>query len=106
MFERYVPYITVRPEAASGSRAVVGEEYAARWGTADIRIPVRNADMLTDHILNFLECIQTRAKPNLDVETGAKAQVVITLAVESYRQGKVLYFDEANWKMVDTPPAA
>jgi len=39
------------------------------------------------------------------VETGAKAQVTISMAVEAYRQGRVLYYDEANWKAVDTPPA-
>lgn len=104
-FERYSPYITVRPDASRGDRNVIPEEYAARWGTVDIRIPVRRADMLTDHIVNFLECVKTRKKPNLDVETGAKAQVVISAAVRSYREGKVLYFDERNWQVVDTPPA-
>jgi hypothetical protein len=106
-FERYAPYITVRPDyGGTGQRNVVTEEYAARWGTVDVRIPVRRADMLTDHILNFLDCVKSRQKPNLDVLTGAKAQVVISMAVQSYREGKVLYFDESNWKVVDSPPAA
>ena len=48
------------------------QDAAAKWGTADIHIPVRRADMLTDHVKNFLECVQSRKKPNLDVETGAK----------------------------------
>ncbi len=105
MFERYAPYITVRPDYSERkSRNVITEEYAAKWGTVDIRIPVKRADMLADHIKNFLECIRTRAKPHLDVETGAKAQVVITMAVEAYRQNKVLFFDEANWKVLDHPP--
>ncbi len=106
MFESYSPYITVRPEYSERGRGVVGEDYAEKWGTVDIRIPVRRADMLADHILNFLQCVKTRSKPNLDVETGAKAQVLITMAVDSYRQGRVLYFDEANWKVVTEPPAA
>jgi hypothetical protein len=38
------------------------------------------------------------------VETGARAQVLITMAVRSYREGKVFYFDEKNWKVVDKPP--
>jgi len=38
------------------------------------------------------------------VETAAHAQVVIVMAVESYRQGKVLYFDEKTWKVVSKPP--
>jgi predicted dehydrogenase len=106
-FESYSPYITVRPDYNDNpERNVISNDYLVKWGAVDIRIPVRRADMLTDHILNFLDCVKTRRKPNLDVLTGAKAQAVITLASESYRQGKVLYFDEANWKIVDEPPAA
>jgi hypothetical protein len=30
---------------------------------------------------------------------------VITLAVLSYRQGQILYWDEKNWKPVTRPPA-
>ncbi|MCP5118104.1 MAG: Gfo/Idh/MocA family oxidoreductase [bacterium] len=105
-FERYSPYLTVRPDFNQRrDRNVVTEEYAAKWGTTDINIPVRRADMLTDHIKNFLECVQSRKKPNLDVETGAKAQVVISMAVQSFREGRVLYFDESKWKVVSKPPA-
>jgi hypothetical protein len=50
--------------------------------------------------------MRTRQKPTLDVETAACAQVLITMAVQSFRQGKVLYFDEKNFKVVDTPPRA
>jgi hypothetical protein len=50
--------------------------------------------------------MRTRQKPTLDVETGARAQALITMAVHSYRSGKVLYFDEHNWKIVDKPPKA
>ena len=55
------------------------------------------------HVGNFLDCIRSRQKPTLDVETGARAQVLITMAVHSYRQGKVLYFDEKTWKVSDRP---
>ncbi|MBX5495911.1 MAG: Gfo/Idh/MocA family oxidoreductase [Bryobacteraceae bacterium] len=100
-FEGYSPYITVRPE-----KRVIDEEYKAKWGSEDIRIPVKEVDTMRAHITNFLDCMRTRQKPTLDVETGARAQVVITMAVQSYRQGKVLYFDEKNWKIVDKPPKA
>lgn len=106
-FEGYAPYITVRPEAAGpDGRAIVGEEYAARWGTAPTRIPVDREDTLAKHINNFLECIRSRGKPTLDVETGAKAQVVISMAVQSYREGRVLYFDETRWRVLARPPRA
>jgi hypothetical protein len=59
--------------------------------------------MLTAHIKNFLACMRTREKPHLDVETGARAVVVINLAVQSYREGRSLYWDEKNWKVSYKP---
>ena len=48
--------------------------------------------MMDAHIGNFLSCMRTREKPHLDVETGAKAVVVINLAAQSLsrRQDHVL----------------
>jgi hypothetical protein len=48
--------------------------------------------------------MRTRQKPTLDVETAARAQVLITMSVQSYRQGKVLYFDEKKFKVLEKPP--
>jgi predicted dehydrogenase len=97
MFERPTDFITVKPEVRRG-KAIGGEEYATKFGTTEIKIPVDQRDMMTAHIDNFLSCIRTRQKPHLDVETGARAQVVINLAVQSYREGKVMYWDEKSWK--------
>jgi len=55
------------------------------------------------HVGNFLDCMRSRQKPHLDVETGAKAVVVINLASQSYRDGKTLYWDAKNWKATDKP---
>ena len=38
-----------------------------------------------------------------DVETGARAQVLISMAVQSYREGRMLYFDDKTWKVKDKP---
>jgi predicted dehydrogenase len=76
-------------------------------GQAEMDVPVEEqsfAQIMQNHVTNFLSCMRSRQKPQLDVETGARAQVLITMAVQSYRQGKVLYFDEKNWKIVDKPP--
>jgi predicted dehydrogenase len=100
-FEGYAPHITVQPEAR-----VVSEEYKAKWGDKEIQIPVEKTDTMQVHVSNFLQCMRTRQKPTLDVETGAKAQVLITMAVQSYREGRVLYFDEKNWKVSDKPVRA
>jgi predicted dehydrogenase len=113
MFERTTDYISVRPEVSrrlnrQTNETTVTEIFSDyKFGKEEIRIPVDNkVDMMTAHISNFLQCMRTREKPHLDVETGAKAQVLITLAVQSYRQGKVLYWDEKRWKAVDRPPKA
>ena len=100
-FERPTPYIIVRPETD-----VIGAAYKAKFGEEEIKVPVDQSDMLNLHINNFLDCMRTRRKPNLDVETGAKAQVLISMAVQAYREGRVLYFDEAKWKVVSKPPKA
>ncbi|SPE42722.1 hypothetical protein SBA3_670006 [Candidatus Sulfopaludibacter sp. SbA3] len=72
----------------------------------DFQITVEQTNMQTAHVKNFLQCVRTREKPRLDVETGAKAVVVINLAAESYREGKVMYWDEKRWKASDKPVKA
>lgn len=52
---------------------------------------------------NFLECVRSRQKPVLDVETAFRAQVTISMAVQSYREGRVLYWDEKNLKVTNKP---
>jgi hypothetical protein len=107
-FESSTPYIIVRPE-----KRVISDDYKARWGEEEVKIPVEQVegegnddDPTGKHIENFLDCVRSRQKPTLDVETGARAQVLISMSVQSYREGRVLYFDEASWKVSSTPPAA
>jgi predicted dehydrogenase len=109
-FERNVPYITVKPQVknmrVNGQNqtvAIGGEKYSSKFGLKDIQIPVDQKDMMEAHIGNFLSCMRTREKPHLDVETGAKAVVVINLAAQSYRDGKVMYWDAQHWKASDKP---
>ncbi|MBS1871941.1 MAG: Gfo/Idh/MocA family oxidoreductase [Acidobacteria bacterium] len=113
MFESTTEYITVKPEVSRHRNRETGEVTKSamfkdyKFGTDEIRIPVDNSkDMMYLHIENFIKCMHSREKPHLDVETGAKAQVVINLAVQSYREGKVLYWDEKKWKAVDKPVKA
>jgi predicted dehydrogenase len=98
-FEGHADYITVRPE----NKRAISKEYAEKFGTDEIKIPVENTDTMRTHVGNFLDCMRTRTKPTLDVETAARAQVLISMSVMSYRQGKVLYFNESNWKVSDKP---
>jgi predicted dehydrogenase len=112
-FERMVPYITVKPQVRRMGRgedakvvAIGGEAYEKKFGVKDIQIPIEQRDMMEAHIDNFLSCMRTRQKPHLDVETGAKAVVVINLAAQSYREGRTLYWDAQHWKASDRPVKA
>jgi len=77
-----------------------------KFGADEIKIPVEQYDMMQAHVGNFLQCMRTREKPHLSVETAAHAQILISLAVESYRDGRVKYWDEEKWKAVDKPVKA
>ncbi len=106
-FEGSTPDIVVRPEKVR----VPGEEGRHvfpnyKFGSDEIRIPVEQKDMMQAHIGNFLGCMRTREKPHLDVETAAHAQILINLSVESYRDGRVKYWNEKEWKAEDKPVKA
>lgn len=49
-----------------------------------------------DHMRNFLECIRTRQTPNGDIELGYRVQVPLIMAMRSFTEGKVAYFDAAS----------
>ncbi len=100
-FEGRTDSITVKPE-----KRVISAEYKAKFGEEPVKIDVESKDVMFTHIGNFLDCVHSRQKPTLDVETAGHAQVVITMAVESYRKGKTLFFDEKNFKVVDKPVKA
>ncbi len=97
-FEGSTPYITVKPE-----KEVIGEAYKTKFGSEPTKIAVDQFDVMQTHVKDFLSCMRTRQKPPLDVETGARAQVLISMAVQSYKEGRTLYFDDKTWKVKDKP---
>jgi predicted dehydrogenase len=109
-FEGKTENIILRPEVRTVRengepvKKLLNPDY--KFGLDEQKIPVDQYDSMTAHINNFLSSMRTRQKPHLDVETAACAQVVISMAVESYRQGRVLYFDERKWKISDKPVKA
>jgi predicted dehydrogenase len=100
MFERRTDHITLYPEGN-----VDDDAYKAKFGSdPEIKIPVDSThNDLVVHITNFLDCMRTREKPTLDVDTGYHAQVTISMAVQSYREGRVLYWDDKNQKVANKP---
>jgi predicted dehydrogenase len=100
-FEEPTDHITLKPEPKT-----IDDAYVARFGKENSVIPIDEEDSMAVHVRNFLSSMRTRKKPTLDVETAARAQVLISMSVLSYRQGRVLYFDEKNWKVTSHPPRA
>ena len=100
-FEGSTPYITVLPETE-----VISDAYKAKFGSDPTKIPVDQFDVMQTHVKDFLGCMRSRQKPRLDVETGARAQVLISMSVQAYREGKTLYFDDKTWKVKDKPVKA
>jgi predicted dehydrogenase len=101
MFERKTDHITLIPE-----RQTIDDAYKAKFGDKETSIPVDDKNDMVTHITNFLDCMHTREKPTLDVDTGYHAQVTINMAVQSYREGRVLYWDDKNQKVVNKPVKA
>jgi len=95
-FEGRVDYITVAPQK------MAKDKFRAKYGNGiEVKLECEKRE---SHMMNFLNCVRNRQKPVLDALTGYKAQVAISLSVQSYREGRVLYFDEVTQKVVDKPP--
>jgi predicted dehydrogenase len=109
-FEGSTPNIILKPEIVSlpaeNGHRTRGTFPGYKFGSEQVLIPVDQYDMMQAHVGNFLSCMRTREKPHLDVETAGHAQVLISLAVQSYQEGKVKYWDEKNWRAVDSPISA
>ncbi|MDQ6662848.1 MAG: Gfo/Idh/MocA family oxidoreductase [Acidobacteriota bacterium] len=101
MFEGRTDHITVIPEPRVDDAA-----YKAKFGDKEFTIPVDQKDAMETHVANFLDCMRTREKPTLDVDTALHAQVTISMSVQAYREGKVLYWDEKAMKVVNKAPKA
>lgn len=52
---------------------------------------------------DFLRCMRTREKPVVDGQLGLMSQVAVGLAVESFRQNRVMFFDPVKLKAVQKP---
>jgi predicted dehydrogenase len=103
-FEGITDHITLRPETRKIQTDDKYKAYREKFGTAEKVIPVGMQPNVPAHIQNFLDCVRSRSKPNLDVETAARPQVLVTMSVQSYREARPLYFDEKTWSVSPKPP--
>ena len=96
-FEGQTSYITVNAEKAHQA------DFVKKWGYRSMQIPVEETPR-DAHMSNLFECMRTREQPVLNPETAYRAQVTISMGVESFRRGKVLYFDPKKEKIVEKLP--
>jgi len=93
-FEGRVQFITVTPER------IAKKQWVEKWGGEEVKLETEQRE---SHMENFLRCVKTREKTVLDALTAYKAMTTIGMAVQSYRDGKVLYFNEASQRVTDKP---
>jgi predicted dehydrogenase len=105
--EKRVVDATQIPEGSpQGTSLAEFEAYKQKFGDEEVDVPVAKMDMMEAHIGNFLSCVRSREKPTLDVDTALHAQVTISMAVQSYREGRVLFWDEKTMKVLPHAPKA
>ena len=102
-FESPTDHITLLPETRVINR---DEDYKTKFGAKEQQIPVDQKDAMATHVRNFLECIRTRQNPTLNVDVALRAQVTISMSVQSYREGRVLYWDDKAMKVTSERPRA
>ncbi len=93
-FEGRVDHITVTPER------IAKKKFVEKYGTEEMILQTEKRE---DHMENFLRCVKTREKNVLDALTAYKAMTTIGMAVQSYREGRVLYFNESTQRVTDKP---
>ena len=93
----------------SDGRMVVGRHGGGwqTWGpNGDVGPSEYGKHPLTEHVRNFLSCVQTRERPNADVEIGHVSQSIVHMAYISYRVGqRSLRFDSASETFIDDDEA-
>ena len=94
-FEGRVDHITVTPQG------IVKDKFKEKYGSEEVKLAIEPRE---SHMENFLRCVRTRETPVLDALTAYKTMATIGMSVQSYREGRVLYFDERAQKVVTAPP--
>jgi len=68
-------------------------EFTPQPGSKQPRRSIGVDVTIQDHLADFLRCIRTRETPRADLELGYQVQVPLIMAMRSYVEGKVAFFD-------------
>jgi predicted dehydrogenase len=78
----------------------------AKMEKQPLKVRTGEASGLDLHVMNFLECIRTREKPNADIEIGAHIARIAHLGNIAYRTGRKVFWDAANNNIINDPEAS
>jgi predicted dehydrogenase len=81
------------------------EAFRKKWGKDEVIIAGAGNEGDEKHLDNFFECVRSRRQPACNADLGYKVMTHIGLAVRSYREGKVFYFDPRTEKVLASAPA-
>ena len=89
-----------------GSMRVVAEKQFLDWfkkehGAEEIVVKPQDRD---DHFTNWFNCMRNRTEPHLPIETAYRALAGIWMGVESYKQDKVMFWDNDAERFVKKHP--
>jgi predicted dehydrogenase len=66
--------------------------------------PTSIPDEDLSHMTNWFECLRSRRQPNATVQNGFAHSVAVIMAARSQREGKKLFWDAKNERILDRPP--
>jgi predicted dehydrogenase len=67
--------------------------------------PTEQSDDVNAHMMNWIECMRTGARPHGHIDTGFGHAVTIIMATKAYREGRKIYWDRQREEIVYEPPA-
>jgi predicted dehydrogenase len=92
------------PETSSNARASV--DGGAPGLAPAPALEEKAGDLDRSHIANFLACMQTRARPNADIEEGHRTAVMCHLGNIATRLGRSLRWDAEKEEIIGDPAAS
>ena len=63
--------------------------------------PPDSGESHAKHQKNFIDAMRNNTPPNCDIELAIRVQTIISMAEESYRKGRTVFFNPAERKITD-----
>jgi predicted dehydrogenase len=73
---------------------------------SDVVPPIFIGDNDPSHMTNWFECLRSRKQPHATVHHGFSHSVAVIMAARAYREGRKLYWDPKQERILDKPPVS